>query len=226
MRLIQFGILALSVLTGCSSENSHWKSQVAAVVQGDSVEIRCADAPMTDQQLTDLVKLDGKLLDLLVDRGGISDQNVQSIARIRSLEHLRIRESQLSDAALDVLAKGNLRSLRILNLPQSAITARGIEYLRQFPALTQLRLGGPQLTDEAALAIAGLPALKSLHLIGPKLSDEGLRHLATAPHLASLYIDDCPLSDEAWEKVFELKPGLHVHIDQSHHDRDPNAHSH
>ena len=88
----------------------------------------------------------------------------------------------------------------------------------------QLRLGGSQLDDAAVAEIARLPKLRSLHLIGPSLTDAALQELAKAPSLTSFYLDDCPLSDSAWELLFAVKPKLHVHIDQLHHDRDPHQH--
>jgi hypothetical protein len=42
--------------------------------------------------------------------------------------------------------------------------------------------------------------------------------------LSSLYIDECPLPDTAWTQLFAARPNLHVHVDQAHHDLDPNAH--
>jgi hypothetical protein len=42
--------------------------------------------------------------------------------------------------------------------------------------------------------------------------------------LWNLYLDGAGVSDGAWERYFALHPEVHVHVDQAHHDRDPNRH--
>jgi hypothetical protein len=71
-----------------------------------------------------------------------------------------------------------------------------------------------------------LPALLRLHLIDVPITEDGLRELAKIEQLESLYIDGAQLSDAALDELFRQRPGLHVHINQQHHDRDPHAHAH
>ncbi len=208
-----------------SDENrADWLRQIERVITGESVAIE-APYPVDDAMVARLPDAGAKLADLLLDGGGLSDANIELVTQCSALEHLRIRLSPLSDSSLQLIAE-RLPSLQILNLPHAFITADGIRKLAGLPRLRQLRLGGKQLDDDAASAAAELPMLQSLHLIGPKLTGLGLTHLQSAPRLASLYIDDCQLPDEAWVELFRVKPNLHVHIDQHHHDRDPNADSH
>jgi hypothetical protein len=72
-----------------------------------------------------------------------------------------------------------------------------------------------------ARAIARLPGLRSLHLIDIAIRDEGLAALAEHETLRNLYLDGAGVSDAAWERYFEARPRIHVHVDQAHHDRDP-----
>jgi hypothetical protein len=46
------------------------------------------------------------------------------------------------------------------------------------------------------------------------------------PNLQSLYLDDSLVTETGWEWLFEEVPNLHVHVNQQHHDRDPQAHQH
>ena len=87
-----------------------------------------------------------------------------------------------------------------------------------------LRLGGRSIDDAAVKAIAAIPNLESLHLIGPSLTDASLESVANMTNLRSFYLDDCNLSEAAWTHLFEVRKNIHVHIDQVHHDRDPNRH--
>lgn len=201
-----------------------WQTQIAAVRQGASEQIQVVTETISDENLTDLDGLQG-LTALLIDAGAVTDRGIPAIASIPGLEHLRLRESTITDAGVSALVATD-SSLQVLNLPQAKLTANGIRELARLPNLVQLRIGGEQLDDEAARVLASLPALRSLHLIGPKLSDAGLDALAESPKLASFYLDDCELSDAAWERLFDAKPNLHVHINQAHHDRDPSGHEH
>jgi Leucine-rich repeat (LRR) protein len=193
--------------------------QLRLVRSGISTTIRVTTT-VSDQQLSQLSN-NQLLEELLLDAGEVDDSSVQLLVGLPGLRHLRLRHSALTDQGITKLLPEELPELQILNLPQSQLTAGGLEHLRQFPKLKQLRLGGEMLDDMAAVALAQLPSLESLHLIAPRFTDEALQQLANSPHLASLYIDQCHFSDAAWKKLFQAKPNLHVHIDQHHHDLDP-----
>jgi hypothetical protein len=201
-----------------------FEEQLAAVARGDAIAIRLTLAPVNPQQLGRLSSVADQLQELILDAGVVRDADLGALAPLRQLEHLRLRDSRLTDAGAAQLAAGELNQLRILNLPQAELTAAGIAHLSRLPRLSQLRLAGSQLDDRAVAALAALPELRSLHLIGPTLSDAALDSIAALPKLGSFYLDDCALSDAAWERLFIAKPSLHVHIDQFHHDRDPNRH--
>jgi hypothetical protein len=201
-----------------------WREQFEQVQAGQSENLLVDQAPITAAQLAELPALKGRLTQLMVDAGGVSDATLDSISQLQSLVHLRLRECPISDQGLEKLAAAGLPELQILNIPHGKITAAGIVHLLAFPKLTQLRLGGSQIDDRAIDEIARLPKLRSLHLIGPNLSDAALSKLSNVSQLGSFYLDDCRLSDAAWEQLFRAKPNLHVHVDQAHLDRDPNRH--
>lgn len=200
-----------------------FEAQYSQVLRGESISIRVTRAKITGDQLAQLATLSDKVLELQLDAGVIDDTALNALTQLTALEHLRLRDSPITDAGIAKLDPSKLPNLRIINLPQSTLTATGLEHLANFPQLVQLRLSGSRLDDRAAEVLAAFPALRSLHLIGPKFSDTALDQLAKAPKLSSLYIDDCHLSDGAWERLFEAKPSIHVHIDQQHHDRDPSS---
>jgi hypothetical protein len=204
--------------------NSNWQSQFTAILSGADDTLLIADHAITADQLAQLVQLNGPLEQLLIEAGGVDDDSLSDILAVKSLVHLRLRECPLGDRGFEKLGESELDRLRILNVPQTQVTSRGLASLAALPSLVQLRLGGPQLDDAAVAEIAKLPGLRSLHLIGPNLTDAALVELAKAPLLSSFYLDDCPLSDSAWEQLFAAKPTLHVHVDQQHHDRDPHQH--
>lgn len=209
-----------------AADADSWQVQFNAILAGERDTLLLEHQPISAQQLAQLAQLEGRLEQLLLDAGGVDAASLSTIVMHKRLTHLRLRNCVLPDSSFEQLASSGLDHLRILNVPQARITARGIASLAGLPKLVQLRLGGSQIDDAAVAEIARLPELRSLHLIGPSLSDAALGKLAQAPKLSSLYVDDCQLSDQAWEQLFEAKPKLHVHIDQRHHDRDPHLHEH
>ncbi len=212
-----------AVTTSPEQAELSFEEQFAQVIRGGSIAIRLEQAKITDDQLRQLAALSEKLLELQLDAGVIDDSSLESLTKLTALEHLRLRDSPITDAGIVKLDSSKLPNLKIINLPQSTLTATGLKHLGKFPKLVQLRLSASKLNDRAAEVLATFPALRSLHLIGPTFTDVALDQLATAPKLSSLYIDECHLSDAAWGRLFKAKPSIHVHIDQHHHDRDPNA---
>ena len=196
--------------------------QVAQVRAGKSVEVRLERTAISSTDLAQLAQLT-ELRTLILDAGRVRDEDVHLLAGLSGLEHLRLRESPLSDVGLAELSRCGLASLVILNVPQATPTAAGLKELRRLPRVRQLRIAGKQIDDAAVKELAEWPELTSIHLIGPSLSDRSLETIASMTELASFYLDDCPLSDAAWERLFRARPTLHVHIDQFHHDHDPNT---
>jgi hypothetical protein len=205
-------------LHSVSSAAADFADQVRAVREGRTDRIE-AVSPMTAADWESLRGLAG-LRVLVIERGVAGDTEAEILATLPDIERLVLRQSPLSDAGFAALA--GCRSLADLNVPQAACTAAGIERLASLPGLKSLRIGGPTLQGpEVARAIATLPGLRSMHLIDVAIGDEGLDALAEVSTLRNLYLDGAGVSDAAWERYFERSPGVHVHVDQAHHDRDP-----
>ena len=195
-----------------------WAEQVRAVREGRADRIEAAAPPGPDDWAA-LRGLAG-LRVLVLERGMAGDAEAEILATLPDIERLVLRQSPVSDAGFAAL--GRCASLEDLNVPQAAGTAAAIAALESLPNLRRLRLGGPTLAGpDVARAIARLPALTSLHLIDVAIGDEGLDALAELATLRNLYLDGAGVSDEAWGRYFERRPGVHAHVDQAHHDRDP-----
>ena len=196
--------------------------QVLAVKSGESDTIELSKALVIDEELESLRGLENLRI-LILDAGIITDAGMPAIATLPNLIHLRIRQSLITDAGIRAIL--GLRNLRVLNLPQANLSLAGIESLKQLERLRQLRLGGDGTTD-LSRAVAKLTQLRALHLIDIAVSDEGLRAIAEIPHLESLYLDNARVTEVGWQWLFDNHPEIHVHLNQRHHDRDPNYHIH
>lgn len=172
------------------------------------------------QQLADIECIET----LIFDQGVVTDEAIKIISELPKLQHLRLRLSPIGDEGLKMLA--NTETLWYLNLPHAACTNEGVGALAALPRLRQLRLGSGNLGNGVGREVASITSLRGIHLIGVKVTDEGLKMLAKMPHLESLYLDDSAVTEAGWDWLFREHPHLHVHINQSHHDRDPNLHTH
>ena len=200
------------------SSPTPFAQQVLAVREGRADRIEAA-TPLGPPDWESLRGLAG-LRVLVLERGVAGDTEAEILSSLADIERLVLRKSPLSDAGFVALA--SCRSLEDVNVPQAACTAAAITSLAKLPKLKSLRLGGPNLAGpDVARAIARLPGLRSLHLIDVAIGDEGLDALANLTTLRNLYLDGAGVSDAAWERYFEARPLVHVHVDQAHHDRDP-----
>ena len=209
-----------TVATGCSpTAPTGIVAQALAVRAGQSTRL-VATTPLSPAEWESLRGLAG-LRELVLDGGVADDGRAEILATLPDLERLVVRQSPLTDTGFRRLAA--CTKLRDLNIPQAACTAGGIRALSGLEHLRSLRIGSRALAGaDVCAAVAELPGLRTLHLIDVPIGDAGLRVLARLPRLWSLYLDGAGVSDEAWEEYFQACPKVHVHVDQAHHDRDPN----
>jgi len=215
------------MLTGCGSAPSEptLAEQIASVRAGQSDRIQVEQALLTDDDLRQITRL-GPLRELLLDNADsrFTAAGIDEINGLPKLEHLRIRGTGVDDKALSHLS--GLESLKILNVPQGTFGDAALVELKRLPNLVQFRFSSPRVTDAGMQTLAELPAIKQLHLINVPITDAGLADLAKIEQLESLYIDGGQFSDAAVEKLFQARPKLHVHLNQTHHDLDPNKDAH
>jgi len=182
------------------------------------------DALVINDGLLQKLTLLEKLTTIQVETDSLTLDTVMRLAAMPHLEQLHLRGAEIDDVMLKELAKS--KTIWLLNFPKTTVTPAAIEGLKEMPELRQLRLGIDKGDNRHARAVATLPRLRAVHLIGVAVTDEGLRPLAKMPQLESLYLDDAAVTDSGWTWLFQENTQLHVHINQLHHDRDPQKHKH
>ena len=198
--------------------------QLAAVKDGASDRIELAEKSVGDEELKQLAGVES-LRELLIDKGTMTTTGLTALTKLPKLEHLKIRGARIEDEGFRLLC--GISSLKRINLPQADLSNDGLKAISELKQLESLRMGSPRVTDEGVQHIAELKNIRWLHFIDMPLGDASLKTIATKfPQLESLYIDGGKFSDPAWEEFFQKRPGLHLHVDQKHHDRDPHSHSH
>lgn len=176
---------------------------------------------ITDAMLRKLTTID-RLTTIQVKTDSVILPTIEKLSQMPKLEQLHIRGASVDDAMLAELAKSS--SIWLLNLPSADVSPEAVEGLGKMPALRQLRLGIKGGDNRHGRAISTLSRLRSVHLIGVAITDEGLRPLSEMPQLESLYLDDTAVTDTGWEWLIQENTHLHIHVDQKHHDRDPQKH--
>jgi Leucine-rich repeat (LRR) protein len=209
--------------TSAEMPEASWEDQIAAVQHGESDRIEITQTLIDDQRLAQLSHVP-HLRELILDHTSITDAGLAPLLNLSELEHLRLRGARITDRGLREICR--IPSLKRLNLPQADLTDAGLAELASLDQLELLRLGSPRVTNAGIEKIATLKSLRWLHLIDIPLTDPALQSIARLENLESLYLDGARISDDAYEEFFRLRPGIHLHVDQKHHDRDPHRTSH
>jgi hypothetical protein len=193
------------------------------VKAGASDEINVSSHTVSDADLATVA--DAKALKRLIieEADTVSLKTLKRLSTLPNLETLRLPGRGINDEGLALIAQ--IRTLKIVNIPHGEFTDGGLASLKQLPNLVQLRFGG-SVGDEGMETLAEFPALLRLHLIDVPITGAGLKSLAKIDHLESLYIDGGNFTDADVDELFRLRPKLHVHLNQQHHDRDPRQHAH
>ena len=126
-------------------------------------------------------------------RGSISDDGLAQLAQLTKLRRLDLgatREGSplITDAGARSLAQ--LRSLRELIVPQTALTGEGVRALAAIAPLEQLDLTLTEVTDDSLTPFGDLKNLRSLKLRGTQIQGPGLQHLARCQSLESLQLSE------------------------------------
>jgi len=191
----------------------------------------CQEGIADDARAAQLARLP-RLERLALRHSPLTDEGLGHLATCRSLRALNLPQARCTRAGIDALAAlPHLTSLRLGSplLVASAAPAAGAanaardeEGRDTTPPVSED--GSVEEGRALARTLLRLASLRTLHLVDVPLGDEGLDILADHDGLRTLYLDGAGISDAAWERYFARRPGVHVHVDQAHHDRDPNRH--
>ena len=225
-------LLGLAFLSACSvpapdSSRPQFQQTAREVItealSNPSVTTLHLDGPrVTDGDLLLLTNSE-HITSILIDSSDITEKGLNPLTSMENLIQLRLR-TRLTDRAIPFIMK--MTQLQFLNLPQADFTDDGIQLLSSHSNIQLLRIGGKRLSNKSLKSIANMPSLSFLHLIGVPVDDQGLPALYALQQLQSLYLDDTEVTEEGLVKLLRKLPHLHLHINQSHIDRDPNKHEH
>jgi len=182
------------------------------------VEIRLDFLPLSGEVLTEFAAAKGldKLATLWLTGTSVTDGDLLAFQKLASIEHLALKSTAITNAAMGTLAKfGNLthlhlprqindqgvealsasKSLLELDLSYSSITDGGLAFIKDMPQLQILYINDTAVTDAGLAQLGGHPSLRVLFLNGTKITDKGLDHLAQVEKLVHLELRDTPATE-------------------------------
>jgi serine/threonine protein kinase/Leucine-rich repeat (LRR) protein len=143
-----------------------------------------------------------------LDLTGIAGLNYAFLAPITGLEELSLANAGLNDASLGQLPK--LPALKRLVLDGNDIRGSGLTALSTQPALVDLSLGCPTLTDLYAKNLAELKQLKRLSLAGSSISDAAIQHLEGLTNLEMLDLSRTKITQAGVERLRKALPACTI----------------
>lgn len=126
----------------------------------------------------------------------LTDRSIEVLSQVTTLRWLYLYHNQdITDGAADDLAK--LKNLELLDLRSTQITDKTIARLIHLPKLNALRLAYTQVTDQALPDLGKIPTLLRVDLSGTSVGDQNLFFIGELPGLRRLQLASTPISDDA-----------------------------
>ena len=138
-----------------------------------------------------------------------SDICMLHIALLTGLRNLSLGQTAVTDRGMSYIR--NLKSLECLYLPPR-VTDRGMAYVAELTALKRLYIGyvlGGQVSDAGLHHLSKLTFLEELGLTGQRMSDAGLVHLRCLSRLEYLFLRGTNFTDRGCAYLKDL-PSLRI----------------
>ncbi len=150
-------------------------------------------------QLPELLHITGLLLD---DCQQLTPEHATLIAGLSGLNDLQLARAKITDEWLAPLVR--LSTLTILNVEDTALTAKSLPVIAKFTQLTFLALT-LDLSDNDLAGLTTLTKLRQLRCIGSKVTNIGLKSICTAcPDLTHFMTDQLAITDAGLEAIAGL----------------------
>ncbi|QDV43850.1 Serine/threonine-protein kinase PrkC [Stieleria neptunia] len=168
------------------------------------------DGSVTDDQtLSKLTQLAHLRVLHVLGNASLTDKGMQSIGKLRSLQHLRIRcdnpyTCPISDAGVEQLAE--LDQLKVFRVDAHRFTDRSLQVLSKLPQLEYVGSYVPEVTDQGLEHLKSLQRLMYLHLSdASQITDQGCRYLAECEEVRELSLKDASLTAQCLEPLSRLQ---------------------
>jgi serine/threonine protein kinase len=156
---------------------------------------------VNDESLRSIVRL--PLHKLVVTNDDISDNGVKTIAQIKTIEHLDLAGTNITDNAASILA--TMPNLKVWNLDRTKIGDAFAEHMStQQPQY--LGLNGTQLTNKGLRTLASrLQNWQGISFGDSAANDESVDIISSVPQLHQVYLNRACATDTTMKKLSRLE---------------------
>lgn len=143
----------------------------------------------------------GNVTKISISTNKLTDEVLEIVAMISSIEYLVLESSNISDAGLKHIGGlNNLRSLVVRNCTR----VQGKELIAIRGKLESLVLKGCPIVDNSLESIIGNRNLVALDLSGTSITDKGIGHLVKIASLQHLNLSRTAISNVSIERIASL----------------------
>lgn len=138
-------------------------------------------------------------------KGNCTDEMLENLHGPKSLEHLAIKESKLTNEAVRIIAT-NLPHVRALVLTgNKGINDGCVKYLKLFPKLTSVHITGTSVTQKGVGQIVEEVKVRKLGLCGLRITDDFVREHLNKPDMTYLNLSSNPITNKSLEVIAGMK---------------------
>ncbi len=135
--------------------------------------------------------------------GDVSDDGAAQLAKVGSLQALRMLSTRTTDKGVAALSA--LADLEELGLPHAKITDAAIPHIANLSKLRELDITGTPITDKGLGALVRLSTLRKLDIGSTAITDKGLGGLAELNELRKLDISSTRVTDKGVPSLAKLQ---------------------
>jgi len=177
-----------------------------ALARTNVAELTLSQYGLTDADMQYIAKIKS-LIDLNISRNNVSNRGIAYLANHPSLRLLTLSGTLVDDSCIDTIK--TIRGLYHLDIEDTQLSDNGIKGLKN-TKLSSLSIGSTRVTNAGMQYIAEMPELRSLYMEHLDLTIDGLRHLTRLP-LTSLSVDSqTKFDDESLRLIVKSFPQLKV----------------
>jgi hypothetical protein len=146
---------------------------------------------------------DGKVHDLMIATGQVTDADLADVDRLTALQTIDVSDNpRVTDTGLAHLHA--VRTLTKVMASRTGITDAGLVHLAGMPELMQIYCGARGVHDAGLAHVAGLAKLQYLGLGQSGVTDAGMDAVGRMLDLKLLVLDDTAVTDAGLTKLYSL----------------------
>ncbi len=159
-----------------------------------------AAGPRDETEIT----YDASKTDFNLENGNLSlDQLAGMSTCYPNLEWLNLYQTRIGNDGARII--GEMRSLTHLPVGETGITDAGLSHLSELVRLEYLGLRGNDISSDGLMSLSDLKALRELNLAQTNVDDRGVKWLSRHFKLEALWLHDTRITNDALEDLATMK---------------------